>query len=67
MSIYDVVKAHCIVQAGLNVSGSVRSGSVKVRNAYYDWFYAAFEIWSYWCYKNSELIFVSRFYADYSV
>ena len=36
-------------------------------NANLDWLYSALKVWSYWSYKNAELIFSSWFNTNYSV
>ena len=46
------------------MSCSMRCCTVKVWDFNCDRLCAALEIWSYWCYKCTELIFVSRFNSD---
>ena len=67
VSIYDSVKAHCVVQAGFDVTSSARCGTVEVTDTDRDRFSAAFEVRSNRCCEDTELIFVSRFNTDYSV
>ena len=67
MGINNIVKAHCIVKTSLDISCSMRCGTVKIRNTYSDWFYTAFEIWSNWSNKNSKLILISRLNTDYRI
>ena len=67
MCIHDRMETHCIIKAGFDVSCSMRCGTVEICDTDSDWFCTAFKVWSYRCGKDTELIFVSRFYADYRV
>ena len=64
MCIHNCMKAHCIVQTCFDVSCSMRCGTVKICNTDRDRFCAALEIRSNRCSKDTELIFISRFYTD---
>ena len=67
MSIYDSVKAHCVVQSGFDVTCSTRCGTVEVTDTDCDRFSAAFEVRSNRCCKDTELILVSWFNTDYGI
>ena len=67
VSIYDSMKAHCVVQASLDVTGSARCGTVIVADTDRDRFGAAFKVRTNRCCKDTELIFVSRFNTDHGV
>ena len=64
MSGHDRMKAHRIVQTCLDIAGAVRCCTVEIRNLNADRFCAALEIRAYRCSKDTELILVSRLYAD---
>ena len=67
VSIYDCMKAHCVVKASFDVTCSARCSTVKVADTDRDRFCTAFEVRANRCCKDTELIFISRFNADYSV
>ena len=64
MCLCDCVQTHGIVQAGFDVSGSVRSCTVIVADTDGNRFRAAFEIRSNRGTEQTELIFVCRAYTD---
>ncbi len=61
---HNRIQAHRVIQTGFDMSRAVRRRPVKI--AYFDCqrLYAAFKIRSDRRGKNSELIFVRRFYTD---
>ena len=67
MSIYDCVKAHCIVKACFDMSGSVRCSTVEIADTDCDRLSAAFEVWSNRCGEYTELILVRWLNTDNSV
>ena len=58
------IKAHSIVQACLDVTGSVRRCTVIIGNADGDGFCTAFEVRANRGGEYAELIFLSGFYTD---
>ena len=64
VSIYNVVKAHCIVKTGFDISGSMRCCTVHIRYTDSDRLCTALEVRSNRCYKDTELILSCRFYTD---
>ena len=60
VSVNYVVKAHCVVKTCLDMSCSVRSGTVKVRKSYRKGLYTALEVRADGCYENTEHIFGCR-------
>ena len=64
MSSYDSMKTHGIVKTSLDITCSMRCCSIKIRNLNNNRFCTTLEVWSNWCYKDSELIFISRLNTD---
>ena len=64
MCLHDGIKAHSIVQACLDVTGSVRCCTVIIGNADGDGFCTAFEVRANRGGEYAELIFLSGFYTD---
>ena len=64
VGVYDGVKAHGIVQAGLYVSGSSRSRTVEVADTDGDRLCAALEVRTYRGNQNTELILLRRLNTD---
>ena len=64
MSIYDRMKAHCIVQTSLDMACSVRCCPVEITDTDGDRLSAALEIRTNRCGQDPELVFISRLYTD---
>ena len=64
MCISNSVQAHSIVKTSFDMTSTMRSCTVKICNADFDWFCATFKVRAYWCCEYTELIFVSWFYTD---
>ena len=64
MSCHIRMQAHCIVQAGFDVTCTMRCSTVEIADTDCDWLSAFMEIRAYRCTEQSELIFLSRFNAD---
>ena len=56
VSINDIVKAHGIVEASLDITGSSGSGTVEITDSYKDRLSAALEVRTYGSNKNTELV-----------
>jgi len=64
VSINNSMKAHRIVQASFDMSGTVGGSTVKVTDTDRNRLGTTFEIWSYGSSKYTELILISRFNTD---
>ena len=65
MCIYVGMKAHRIVQACFDMSGSMRCCTVIVTDTDVKRTDTALKIWAYRCTQNTELISFCRFYSDH--
>ena len=64
MRINDRMKAHRVIQSCLDVAGSMRCSTVKIRYTDGDRLCTALKVRAYRCNKDTELVFIRRFYSD---
>ena len=65
MRLHNRIQTHGIIQSRLDVSRSVRSCPVIIRHLHHNRFGTVFEVGTYRCHKDTELIFLCRLHPDH--